>query len=216
MGALSRYWWMGLLVAVGFFSIAASDCGLTGGNGGEEAPAERDSARQDAFETFSSASKGYSISYPSHWSVREDSVPFEPYRADGFFAAEPNSGYTTKVAVLCRPLKIGLNTAAYLAVILGDFEEMGLQVSLSDETVQVAGEASQLLTYSSDKGGEPHEVAQVFLSKVRVAGQPVIGGECGWSLTLTTAPRLLQEHLPTFLTMVESFSLSQPAAGSQD
>ena len=148
-----------------------------------------------AGHTFESKSKGYSVTYPTGWTVQENGASLLGFEAD-VFLAPADSGFSPNVNILCDKHGGGLASDDYLQASLNAFKSLNINVKTGD-AVQVGGAKSKLVTYTASSMNQPLDFAQLYLTDAR----------CGWVLTLTTKSGDRDEYMDVFLNMAKTFTL---------
>ncbi len=151
-------------------------------------PAPPDLSR---FTTFNSSSKGYSISYPADWEVKQDAYGNTNFSADQF---NPPSQSVPNVSILCKRLPQGDTGDAFLQQNVGLLRtEWGATVT-EPLALSVAGQNASLILYDSSQ-------------TTQAAAVLFVRNDCGWIITLAAATGQRDAYMPAFRQMLASLVL---------
>lgn len=199
------------VAAIVLAAVAASACGSSGnsrqeGTPGQGAARTTPSLVSNAptapagtpipidlsrFTTFNSATKGYSISYPSDWQVQEDAYASVNFSADQF---NPPSQSVPNVSILCKRLAQPETTDAFLEQNVTLLRTQSNAEVSQPEQMAVAGQAAGLILYGTS---QTTEAAAAFL----------VRNDCGWIVTLTASRGQRDAYMPAFRQMLASLVL---------
>ena len=130
----------------------------------------------DGFQQFTSATKGYSIDYPTGWVVERDKPVLgtgDPLTTDDFVSPDKKA----TVDVECVPIRHPLT--------IDDFLENRINVlklvkfsdpRVEDGRLMVAGTQAPVITYSFTTEGKTTYFSTALIVK-----------ECGWSITISAS-----------------------------
>ena len=150
----------------------------------------------------SSASKGYSATFPQGWNVRVNLIQTADASADVMF--EPlTAGATVQanISVNCIVFKQA-SAADHISFEATKTSRIGLNKNIVVTQRQVAGVDATALTYQfesqNEQGTPPLDKQDVLFS----------AGKCDWILTMTTPSGQGTQYQPIFDAFLESFKVS--------
>ncbi len=163
----------------------------TSGNAGGAAAASPVPPDLSRFVAFNSPGKGYSVSYPAGWEVKQDAYGSANFSADQF---NPPSQALPNVSILCKRLSPGQTADAFLQQNIGLLRtEWGASVT-DPLPLTVAGQDASLILYDSSQTGQ--SAAVLF-----------VRSGCGWIITLAAPAGQRDAYMPAFRQMLASLAL---------
>jgi hypothetical protein len=151
----------------------------------------------EGYDTYTSPTRGYSISHPDDWEVSPDYIKIGEVGGDAFISPDIDDGFKVNVNVIREALPDGVSDDEYIETTLNTLEAQFNVDPERGEDVTVAGEQAATVAYEATSGTVSYDVTQVV----------VVAEGAAWILTLSTAEGKTADYLPTFETMYGSFSI---------
>jgi hypothetical protein len=148
---------------------------------------------------YQSPERGYSVRYPSDWTVEANRISLATMAGDVFFSASAEGEVKPNLSVSCEMLRVGTTSEQFLDTKLGVIEALRGQRPSVEETVTVDGKEASLVRYKVTTAQTPEPLT---VDKIDIFFADDLGG---WTLTLVAPEGMIDTYRPVLDAFVASF-----------